>query len=288
MKRYAIDHFIPSQGKNFDRDVTVNSIDPTRMTIFLGGASVNKEEERTPSIIWDVKRSESSILFWAKIYQGDTIKAVQVLLTESNDGLLVKVIDAKHAKASIDELQTYDFNNFGTKSNVAYSETDNGYGISFISVVSGRNMFLIRTNSVISTGKRSLYENNGTVSVLNLDPTKLRINIGGFLTGKPDLVTHLWGFERPVEGKQLEILSFWAEFFDKEKTKAVKIEITAEDGNIYARVVNAKNQHGNVLGVFDFNKGGNEVGFPSPTRSISEEYGIYSISGLYCTESVAA
>lgn len=112
-------------------NLRTSDIIPNDLSFNLGGASISTKSVGKAVL---VDRSvDGELKFWVAGIDGSNIKAVQLKFTDQADGLGIQAVQAKYTPLAGNDLNTFDFNNFGNPADgIATSATSWGYGVNSI------------------------------------------------------------------------------------------------------------------------------------------------------------
>ncbi len=127
-------------GTNKVTEVNVTDLDLSQLSATFGGVFISADGTRpgvynSGSTVYNANRSQVS--FWIQAeYDGKYTKAVQLQLTDSSNGIELKIVDAKYSNDYVNLPTTHNWNIGGNPIAIATHAGANGYGISSLQLVS--------------------------------------------------------------------------------------------------------------------------------------------------------
>jgi hypothetical protein len=147
-------------GTNKVTDVNVTDLDLSQLSATFGGVFISADGTRpgvynSGSTVYNANRSQVS--FWIQAeYDGRYTKAVKLQLTDSSNGIELKIVDAKYSNDYVNLPTTHNWNIGGNPIAIATHAGANGYGISSLQLVSNSSSANVLTDDNTPTLTGSL------------------------------------------------------------------------------------------------------------------------------------
>jgi len=123
--------FATPEGFEANTQLRVNDIDPAAFTYAFNGGSINTKDAAATVNPYTVDAT-SGLSFWLETYDDGYTKAVQVELTDTANGLMVKAVEAGYTAG---DARGTDWIATRSSQSVADSADSDGYGVSVIKAV---------------------------------------------------------------------------------------------------------------------------------------------------------
>lgn len=270
--------FATPDGTTVVTDLNVTDLDLGRLLVSMGSAwtaPVNGQPVvgtyNSGSTVYNADRT--SVTFWM---QNRGTQAVKLQLTDTVDGIELKIIDAKSGPSGL--ATTYNWNINGTQQSVATSWSGAGYGVLGLEYPFSLN--LLDSGYASTSGTNKVTDTN----VADIDLSQLNVKLGGAWLDQTGQTVGIYNTASSVYNTDKTSVTFWVQTVQANPnngvvhTKAVQLQLTDTVNGIQVKLMAAKYFEGSSPLPVDYNWNTQPaIPISTATFSSAEGYGVSSI-----------